>query len=107
MKILTEHKILKYFMMSKLLNRRQTRWSKFLSRFKFKTVYRPGKQGQKPDAVTRMQGDIPPKGGAEKTQQIMLKTENLDKELHKNLVVVFMATVTLDNNLLNPDELWN
>jgi hypothetical protein len=80
-KILTDHKNLEYFMTSNLLNWRQTRWSKFLSRFKFKLVYRPGIQGQKPDALTRMPGDIPPKGGgAEQTQQIVLKTENLDKE---------------------------
>ena len=85
-KILTDHKNLEYFMTSKLLNRRQTRWSEFLSRFKFKIVYRPGKQGQKPDALTRMPGDIPAKGGVEKTQQIVLKTENLDKELHKGLI---------------------
>jgi hypothetical protein len=54
MKILTDHKNLEYFMMSKLLNRRQTRWSEFLSRFKFKIVNHPGKQGQKPDTLTRM-----------------------------------------------------
>jgi hypothetical protein len=35
-KILTDNKNLEYFMISKLLNRRQTRWSEFLSRFKFK-----------------------------------------------------------------------
>jgi hypothetical protein len=52
--ILTDHKNLKYFMTSKLLNRRQTRWSEFLSRFKFKIVYHPCKQGKKPDALTRM-----------------------------------------------------
>jgi hypothetical protein len=82
-KIHTVHMNLEYFMTSKLLNRRQTRWSEFLSRFKFKIVYRPGKQGQKPDALTRMPGDIPPKGGAEKTQQIVLKTENMDERVPK------------------------
>src|ERR1700737_276995 len=105
-KILTDHKNLEYFMTSKLLNRRQTRWSEFLSRFKFKIVYRPGKQGQKPDALTRMPGDIPPKGGAEKTQQIVLKTENLDKEVQKGLVVAF-AEVVNGNEEISPTELWN
>jgi hypothetical protein len=50
--ILTDHKNLKYFMMSKLLNWRQTKWSEFLSRFKFKIVHHPGIQGQKSDALT-------------------------------------------------------
>ena len=104
-KILTDHKNLEYFMTSKLLNRRQTRWSEFLSRFKFKIVYRPGKQGQKPDALTRMPGDIPPKGGAEKTQQIVLKTENLDKRIQQGLVVAFAEVVNQDKT--DPKELWS
>jgi len=39
MKILTDNKNLEYFIISKLLNRTQMTWSKFLSRFKFKIVY--------------------------------------------------------------------
>ena len=42
-KILSDHKNLEYFMSTKLLNRRQARWSEFLSRFQFKISYRPGK----------------------------------------------------------------
>ena len=106
-KILTDHKNLEYFMTSKLLNRRQTRWSEFLSCFKFKIVHRPGKQGQKPDALTRMPGDIPPKGGTEKTQQNVLKMENPDKELCKSSIVVFAETVNIDNDSISPEELWN
>ncbi|KAG0159950.1 hypothetical protein PDIDSM_7477 [Penicillium digitatum] len=50
------HRNLEYFTTTKLLNRRQARWSEFLSRFNFKITYRPGKQGAKPDALT---GDLP------------------------------------------------
>jgi hypothetical protein len=64
--ILLDHKNLEYFMTSKLLNQRQTWWSKSLSHFKFNIIYHPGKHGQKPDVLTRMPGDIPPKGGTEK-----------------------------------------
>jgi hypothetical protein len=70
-------------------------------------VYHPGKYGQKIDALTRMPRNIPPKGGAEKTQQIVLKTENLDKELHKTLIVVFAKTVSLENNSTSAEERWN
>jgi hypothetical protein len=80
-KILTDHNNLEYFMTSKLLNRSQTRRSEFLSRFKFKIIYRQVKQGQKPDALTRMPGDIPLKGAPEKTQQIVLKTDILDERM--------------------------
>jgi hypothetical protein len=72
-----------------------------------KIVYHPEKQGQKPDARTRTPGDHHPQGGAEKTEHIVLQTENLDKELCKNWVVAFMQTVNLHNHSVNHDKLWN
>jgi hypothetical protein len=44
---------------------------------------------------------------AEKTQQIILKTDNLDLELQKNMVVTYTDTVNLNDNSVNPDQLWN
>jgi hypothetical protein len=79
-KVITDHRNLEYFTTTKLLNRRQARWSEFLSRFKFVITYRPGKQGAKPDALTRRSGDLP-KEGDERLQhqsQVVLKKENLD-----------------------------
>ena len=70
-------------MSTKLLNRRQTRWAEFLSRFNFKIVYRPGKAGGKPDSLTRRLEDLP-KGGDERLrhmEQAILKPKNLPKEL--------------------------
>ena len=67
----------------KLLSRRQARWSEFLSRFNFKIVYRPGKAGVKPDALTRRSGDLPLKEGdthderIEFQHQAVLKPHNL------------------------------
>ena len=43
-------------MSSKLLNRRQARWSEFFSRFNFKIIYRPGSLNNKIDAFTRQSG---------------------------------------------------
>ena len=67
-------------MSTKLLNRRQARWSEFLSRFNFKITYRPGKQGEKPDALTRRSADLPKEGDERllHQSQIVLKKENLD-----------------------------
>jgi hypothetical protein len=45
-----------------MLNRRQARWSEFLSRYYFCIIYRPGKQGEKPDALTRRLEDLPKEG---------------------------------------------
>ena len=52
-KVLSDHRNLEYFMTTRQLNRRQARWSEFLSEFHFQVQYRPGKQGTKPDSLTR------------------------------------------------------
>lgn len=59
-RIFTDHKSLEYFMESKELTRRQARWSEKLADFNFKITYRPGKQNDKADALTRMPGSTPP-----------------------------------------------
>lgn len=82
-KVLTDHKNLEYFMTTKLLNRRQARWSEFLSRFDFVITYRPGKQGGKPDALTRRPGDRPTQDDDERNlhqHQVLLKSHNLPPE---------------------------
>ena len=71
-------------MSTKLLSRRQARQSEFLSRFNFKIVYRPGKAGAKPDALTRRSGDLPKEGDKydEHTKfqyQAVLKPQNLSE----------------------------
>ena len=50
--VLTDHKNLEYFTMTKLLNRRQARWAQFLSQFNFKIICTLGKAGAKPDSLT-------------------------------------------------------
>jgi hypothetical protein len=77
-KVLSDHRNLEYFMSTKMLNRRQARWSEFLSRFNFKITYRPGKQGEKPDALTRRSEDLPKEGDErlEHQSRIILKKEN-------------------------------
>jgi hypothetical protein len=92
-------------MTSKLLNRRQTRQSEFLSRFEFNIVYCTGNNGLKPVALIRMPGDIRPKMGAEKTQHIVLKTEKVDKEVRRGLILPFPATVNIDKGSVTPEEL--
>ena len=51
--IWTDHKNLEYFKTAKKLNRRQARWSLYLSRFDFSLHHRPGKSSGKPDALSR------------------------------------------------------
>ena len=79
--VICDHKNLEYFMSTKHMNRRRAHWSEFLSRFDFKISFRPGKQGGKPDALTRRSGDLPGEGDErlEQQSQVILKKENLDK----------------------------
>src|SRR5215471_4577753 len=60
--VVTDHRNLEYFSTTKLLTRRQARWSEYLSQFNFIIRFRPGKLGTKPDALTR-RWDVYPKGG--------------------------------------------
>ena len=51
--IFSDHKNLLWFTETKIYNRRQARWAEKLSRFDFKIVFQPEKQGGKPDALSR------------------------------------------------------
>ena len=51
--IILNHKNLKYFMFSKLFNRRQARWFEFLSRFNFRIIYRLDKLNSVVDVLSR------------------------------------------------------
>lgn len=71
----------------KQLNRRHARWSEFLSEFQFQVEYLPGKQGTKPDSLTRRPGDL--LGGQEDDRvlhqrQTLLKPHNLGKGVLPN-----------------------
>ena len=50
--IWTDHKNLEYFMTAKKLNRRQARWSLYLSRFEFSMCHHPGRSMGKADALS-------------------------------------------------------
>ena len=51
--IWTDHRNLEYFMSAKKLNRRQARWSLYLSHFNFNLHHCPGQSMGKPDALSR------------------------------------------------------
>lgn len=81
--VFSDHRNLEYFMITKGLNRRQARWSEFLSRFDFLIKFRPGKQGAKPDTLTRGSGYLPIEGDETLVHQsqVVLKRKNLDEKL--------------------------
>lgn len=77
--VLTDHKNLEYFMTQRTLNRRQARWSKYLSQFDFKIQALPGKANARADALSRRPGDLPcdKEGGNTLREQTILKPERL------------------------------
>jgi len=50
--VVTDHKNLEYFSMTKSLTRRQARWSEYLSAFNMVICFRPGRLSEKPDTLT-------------------------------------------------------
>ncbi|KAI0999535.1 hypothetical protein K3495_g8665 [Podosphaera aphanis] len=93
--VVTDHKALEYFMKSRLLSRRQARWSQFLPRFNSKICYRPGWQNGPADTLSRPVGDPDPslKGFLE---QQLLKPRNLSPGMGE--------TQLFANNLENDTE---
>ena len=75
--VFTNYKNLVTFMMTNDLSERQGRWQEFLSQYNFRIIYRSGKEGRKPDTLTRRPGDIPTteekKGG--RRREILLPKE--------------------------------
>ncbi|THC87525.1 hypothetical protein EYZ11_013030 [Aspergillus tanneri] len=93
-KVYSDHRTLEYFMTTKQLNRRQARWAEFLSEFNFKIMYWPGKQGQKPDTLTRRSQDLPKGFDDERERerfQTVLRENQLDEDLRKALCATFCA----------------
>jgi len=86
--VLTDHRNLEYFMTTKQLTRRQVRWSEFLSEFDFVIKFRPGKEGRKPDSLTRRSQDLPHDGSDPRhtyQHQAFFSDENLDPEIKLDL----------------------
>ena len=71
--IWTDHKNLEYFRTARKLNRRQARWSLFLSRFDYELHHRPGRSMGKPDALSRRADHGT--GGEDNDNMVLLKPE--------------------------------
>ena len=87
-KVLTDHKALEYFMLTKKLTRRQARWALDLANYNFEIEYQPGKANMKADALTRKPGDRPANDTDERQKyqfQTILSRDRLSLEVIKDL----------------------
>src|SRR5258706_3965728 len=71
--VITDHNNLELFQTTKILNRRQARWAQELAGYDFKIFFRPGKQNEKADYLSRRLEYRLEKGG---DSQTILKPEN-------------------------------
>jgi len=94
-KVLTDHKNLIRFTTTKEVTDRQIRWSKVLSGFDFKIEFRRGKEGGKPDALTRRKADMPQEGD----ERLMQKERILLlRGKYFNTTIQEMETTTFEMN---------
>jgi len=109
--IVTDHKNLEYFSTTKILTRRQARWSEFLSAFDMLIRFRPGKLGEKPDALTRC-SDVYPKRGDRDYARVnpqnfkpVFSSEQLTSSLRATLLedTCLRATSLMDYKSLRSD----
>jgi hypothetical protein len=70
----TDHKNLIYFTTTKVLNRRQVRWSEMLSAYNLRIEYRKGSDNGRADALSRRTDYVGPK--QERPRAILKKTEH-------------------------------
>jgi hypothetical protein len=111
--VVTDHKNLQYFATTKLLTRRQARWSEYLSQFNLVIRFRPGKLGTKPDALTR-RWDVYLKEGSSGYASVnpqncrpVFTQEQLSTSLRATFLapVALRAVTILDLNQLHADIL--
>ncbi|KAL7284484.1 hypothetical protein ACG7TL_001775 [Trametes sanguinea] len=109
--VVTDHKNLEYFATTKILTRRQARWSEFLSQFNFVIRFRPGKLGAKPDALTCRWDVYPKEGGSDYSvvnphnYRPIFTQEQLASSLRATVLrgPVLRATFLLDSEQLRSD----
>ena len=71
--VLNDHRNLTYFWTAQTLNRRQARWSLYLSRFDYSLTHRAGKHSAKPNTLSRrIDNQVE---GEDNKSQVMLPTE--------------------------------
>jgi hypothetical protein len=98
-KMLIDHKNLEYFMFTKQLNRRQSRWAQFLVDFHFVIIYQSDKSNEKADSLIKKTKDVSNKKNDRQTQQnqILLFFERFEQS--NSLQAVELIIVFESNRL--------
>ena len=107
--IVTDHKNLEYFSITRLLTQCQAQWSKFLSQFNLILWFCPWNLGTKPDALTR-RWDIYLKEGGNTYEtvnpqnlRLIFTTTQLTESLWAMITPTLWASITMDSKKLLVD----
>jgi hypothetical protein len=84
--VLIDHKSLKYFMITKKLNKRQARWVEFLAEFDFKIVYQSKKKNDKANSLIRR-------------WENRLKTNDDSDDKNKHMNQIVLLSTKLDSRI--------
>ncbi len=93
-KVFTDHKNLLYFTTTKVLNRRQVRWSEEMSNYNFEITYRKGSENGRADALSRRADYM--RDMAETSHAILQEAE--DGTMSYNRKVSLAATLQILND---------
>ncbi len=86
--MLIDHKSLKYFMITKKLNKRQARWAEFLIEFDFKISYQSKKKNDKADSLIKRFDDRSINESNDRNKhmhQTILTSEKVDSQILQKL----------------------
>jgi Ca2+/Na+ antiporter len=102
-KMLIDHKSLKYFMLIKQLNRRQSRWIQFLIDFYFVIIYLFEKSNEKVDSLIKRTKNVSDKKNDRQKQQnqILLFLERFEQS---NSLQAVELVIVLESNCQNDDS---
>lgn len=107
--VITDHKNLEYFFQPRKLTERHVRWSLLLSRFNFTLRYRPGKDNERADALSRRDQDMPVSDDDERilsrTIQLLKRPEGV--ETHIAVMSHIAPTMVTDNPIPTPERTEN
>nr|XP_036576341.1 reverse transcriptase domain protein [Colletotrichum truncatum]KAF6783066.1 reverse transcriptase domain protein [Colletotrichum truncatum] len=101
-KVYTDHKNLAHFTTSKELNKRQIRWSEFLSEFNFRIIYRKGSENGRADALSR-RPDY--KDEVLEETQVILKKDNGDLVPAAKLLMIGDRVKTSTTGRMTHDQI--
>jgi hypothetical protein len=83
--VLINHKSLKYFMITKKLNKRQTKWVEFFVEFDFKIAYQSDKKNDKADSLIKRSDD---------------KSKNESNNKHKHMHQTLLTSEKMNSQIL-------